>query len=315
MSPAPVIAVAAAACVRLTTFGHGDRRGAGRDDEVHRATGWRRDVPPPGFWLITDAAGTVALAAVVTVPTTSPAPVIAVVGVRLRQVDDVRHHDRRWAGRDDEIDRAAQRDLCSGNRSLADHRSDRHGRARRGRHDAHRETGARDRRSSRPPASGSRRSARSAVQTKRRDSTALPLDTLVLPAGFWLITKPAATVSLDAVVIVPTLRPATPAIARRRRRLRLADDVRHGDARRQHDVDAGPRRHLGERRRSLADHAPDRDADMWRGCDAAQRQPGIRERRCRRRLREVGDIRDGGERDHQDQPHCPPAQTLPAGGF
>jgi hypothetical protein len=36
-----------------------------------------RGVPPTGFWLMTDPAGTVELDAVVTAPTTKPAPVIA----------------------------------------------------------------------------------------------------------------------------------------------------------------------------------------------------------------------------------------------
>jgi hypothetical protein len=38
--------------------------------------------------------------------------------------------------------------------------------------------------------------------------TALPTGTLEPPAGFWLITLPAGTVGLDAVVTVPTVRPA-----------------------------------------------------------------------------------------------------------
>src|SRR6185503_6362963 len=38
--------------------------------------------------------------------------------------------------------------------------------------------------------------------------TALPVATCVPAAGFWLITEPAGTVVLDAVITVPTVRPA-----------------------------------------------------------------------------------------------------------
>ena len=37
--------------------------------------------------------------------------------------------------------------------------------------------------------------------------TLVPPDTFVLATGFWLITSPAATVVLEAVVIAPTLSP------------------------------------------------------------------------------------------------------------
>ena len=75
--PAPVIAVSAAACVRPTTFG--TATGAGpvettRSTAVPAAT----LAPASGLWLITLPAGTVPLEDVVTVPTTRPAPVIAV---------------------------------------------------------------------------------------------------------------------------------------------------------------------------------------------------------------------------------------------
>ena len=39
-------------------------------------------------------------------------------------------------------------------------------------------------------------------------ATALPVATCVPAAGFWLITDPAGTVVLDAVVTVPSVRPA-----------------------------------------------------------------------------------------------------------
>jgi hypothetical protein len=38
--------------------------------------------------------------------------------------------------------------------------------------------------------------------------TAEPLVTLAPVAGLWLITSPAATVLLDCIVTVPTVRPA-----------------------------------------------------------------------------------------------------------
>src|SRR6185436_15938386 len=76
-SPALVIAVVAAACGWLTTFG---TETSGSPVETTRLTALpvATCVPPAGFWLITDPAGTVALDALLTVPTTSPALVIAV---------------------------------------------------------------------------------------------------------------------------------------------------------------------------------------------------------------------------------------------
>src|SRR6186997_529362 len=76
--PAFVIAVVAAACVRPTTFGVAT---CGSPDETTSATALPvvTCVPPTGVWLITEPAGTVVLDAVVTVPTVSPALVIAVV--------------------------------------------------------------------------------------------------------------------------------------------------------------------------------------------------------------------------------------------
>src|SRR6186997_3430604 len=76
--PALVFAVVAAACVRPTTLGTAT---CGRPEETTRETAlptltW---VPLSGDWLMTDPAGTVVLVAVVTVPATRPAFVIAVV--------------------------------------------------------------------------------------------------------------------------------------------------------------------------------------------------------------------------------------------
>src|SRR3954462_13775829 len=77
---APVIAVVALACVRPTTFGTAT---CGGPDETTRATALTTltCVAAVGFWLITDPDGTVVLDAVVTVPTTRLAPVIAVVAL------------------------------------------------------------------------------------------------------------------------------------------------------------------------------------------------------------------------------------------
>ena len=74
--PALVIADVAAACVCPTTFGAATR---GKPLETTSATAlpvatW---VPAAGFWLMTDPDGTVVLDAVVTVPSVSPAQVIA----------------------------------------------------------------------------------------------------------------------------------------------------------------------------------------------------------------------------------------------
>src|SRR5208283_5366703 len=78
VSPAPVMAVVAAVCVRPTTFG--TDTGAGPDDTTRfTADPVATEVPDVGFWDITDPAGTVAEGWVVTVPTTSPAPVMEVV--------------------------------------------------------------------------------------------------------------------------------------------------------------------------------------------------------------------------------------------
>src|ERR1039458_8953691 len=75
--PAPVIAVVAAACVCPTTFGTATCAGP---VETTRFTADPKvtSVPATGLPVITLPDATVPLAAVVTVPTTSPAPVIAV---------------------------------------------------------------------------------------------------------------------------------------------------------------------------------------------------------------------------------------------
>src|SRR6185312_15978997 len=77
-NPASEIAVLASACARPTTSG---TAAWGTPADRTRATALPTFtcVPPIGDWLMTDPAGTVVLVAVVTVPTTRPAFVIAVV--------------------------------------------------------------------------------------------------------------------------------------------------------------------------------------------------------------------------------------------
>ena len=73
--PAPVIAVVAAACVSPTTFGTWAPLLTVKFTVVPASTG----VAAAGLSLMTLPAGTVELLTVVTVPSTRPAPVIAVV--------------------------------------------------------------------------------------------------------------------------------------------------------------------------------------------------------------------------------------------
>jgi hypothetical protein len=77
VSPAPVIALVAAACVRPTTLGTDTDAGPLLTVKF-TAEPEATLVPATGLWLITLPEGTVALLAVVMVPTVSPAPVIAV---------------------------------------------------------------------------------------------------------------------------------------------------------------------------------------------------------------------------------------------
>src|ERR1043165_7782306 len=74
--PAFVMAVVAAVCVRPTTLGTAT---CGRPEETTSETALQTltCVPLTGDWLMTGRAGTEVLVAVVTVPTTSPAFVIA----------------------------------------------------------------------------------------------------------------------------------------------------------------------------------------------------------------------------------------------
>jgi hypothetical protein len=75
-SDAPVIALAAAACVSPVTFG--TETGAGPLDTTRfTAVPGATDCPAAGFWLMTLPDATVELDCCVTLPTTSDAPVIA----------------------------------------------------------------------------------------------------------------------------------------------------------------------------------------------------------------------------------------------
>ena len=142
--PAVVITVIAAGWVRPTTFGAGT---CGRPLETTSDTALliATCVPAAGVWLITDPAGTVVLDAVVTVPSVSPAPVIAVVAAACV-----------W-----------------------------------------------------PTTFGVATCGRPLETTS---ATAVPVATCVPAVGTWLMTDPDGTVVLDAVVTVPSVRPA-PVIA------------------------------------------------------------------------------------------------------
>src|SRR5690349_7467852 len=78
VSPVPVIALLAAACVRFTTFG---TLTCGGPEETTSATALptTTSAPAVGFWLITEPADTVVLAAFVIAPTVRPAAVIALL--------------------------------------------------------------------------------------------------------------------------------------------------------------------------------------------------------------------------------------------
>src|SRR5580765_1740998 len=78
VKPAPVMAVVAAACVRFTTFGTATGGGTVETTKATAVPG-ALCVLGVGFGLMAQPSGTVALDAVVTVPTVKPAPVMAVV--------------------------------------------------------------------------------------------------------------------------------------------------------------------------------------------------------------------------------------------
>src|ERR671930_34992 len=141
---AATIAAVAAACVSPMTLGTGT--GAGPDETVRStAPPGTSSVAATGFWLRTRPVATVSLYAVVTVPTTKRAATIAVVAAAC---------------------------VC-------------------------------------PTTSGTGTGA-GPDETVR--STALPGTSSVVAAGLWVITSPLATVSLCAVVTVPTTKRA-PTIA------------------------------------------------------------------------------------------------------
>src|SRR3954470_11488376 len=136
----PVIAVVAAACVCPTTFGTAT---CGRPDEMTSATALPivTCVPAAGDSLITDPAGTVVLDAVVMAPTVNSAPTMAALAAAC---------------------------VC-------------------------------------PTTFGTATCGRPDETTS---ATALPIVTCVPAAGDSLITDPAGTVVLDAVVIAPTVNSA-----------------------------------------------------------------------------------------------------------
>ena len=135
--PAEVIAVVAAACVEPTTFG------TDTPLEITSATALPplTEVPAVGLSLITLPTATVVLDALVTVPSTRPAEVIAVVAAACV------------------LPTTFGTAICGG-----------------------------------------------PLETTRL--TEDPLLTCVPAVGLWLITLPEATVVLDAVVTVPNVRPA-----------------------------------------------------------------------------------------------------------
>jgi hypothetical protein len=132
--------VIAEACVSPTTEGTMTCTGPVETTRLTALPG-ATCVPPTGFWLMTDPAGTVELAAVETLPTVSPMFVNVVVAA-----------------------------ACVA------------------------------------PTTEGTVTIRGPEETTRL--TALPAATGVPLVGFWLMTSPAATVVLDAVVTVPTVRPA-----------------------------------------------------------------------------------------------------------
>src|SRR5712691_4604636 len=140
VSPAPMIALDAAACVRPTTFGVAT---CGGPDDTTNATALPVStcVPAMGLWLMTEPDATVVLEAVVTAPTVSPAPMIAL--------------DAATCVRPTTFGVAT----CGGPEDTT-------------------------------------------------NATALPVSTCVPAMGLWLMTEPDATVVLEAVVTAPTVSPA-----------------------------------------------------------------------------------------------------------
>jgi hypothetical protein len=143
-NPAPVMAVVAAACVSPTTFGT-DTFAGPLETTMFTAEPTFTLVPAVGLSLITFPAATVLLVALVTVPSTRPAPLIAMVAAACVSPTTF------------------GTDTCAGPLEIT-------------------------------------------------RFTAEPILTPVPAVGLWLITLPEATVLLDAVVTVPSTKP-TPLIA------------------------------------------------------------------------------------------------------
>ena len=116
-SPGPVMAVVAAVCVSPTTFGTATWAGP-VDTTIFTAEPGKTRVPEVGLCDMTDPAGTVEDDAVVTVPTTSPGPVMAVDSRRLRVTDYVWHGYLGRTGRYDNIYRRTRQNKGPGSRTL-----------------------------------------------------------------------------------------------------------------------------------------------------------------------------------------------------
>src|SRR3954447_20223339 len=206
--PAVVIAVVAPACVRPTTLGTAT---CASPDETTSETA----LPVPtcaaaaGLWLITDPAGTVALDAVVTVPRMRPAFVIAVVAAPCVRPTTL---GTATCGRPDETTSATALPTFTCVAALGFSLiTDPDGTVVL----VALVTAPTVRFALviavvaavcvRPTTSGT---ATCGGPDETTSATALPTFTWVAAAGFSLITDPDATVPLDAVVTVPTVRPA-----------------------------------------------------------------------------------------------------------
>ena len=167
-------------------------------------------VPDVGLCDMTDPAGTVEDDAVVTVPTTSPAPVMAVDSRRLRVTDYVWHGYLGRTGRYDNIYRRTRQNKGPGSRTL---RYDRPCRDRRGRRGCHRPY-----HESRSCDGGGVAAVCVSPTTFGTATWAGPVDTTIFTAepsktrvpevGLCDMTDPDGTVEDDAVVTVPTTSPA-----------------------------------------------------------------------------------------------------------
>jgi acetoacetate decarboxylase len=207
VNPEPVIDVEAAACVRPTTFGTATRAGPVETVNATADPG-ATCAPAAGFWLITWPAGTVSLDAWVIAPTLNPEPVIDVeaaacvrpttfgTATRAGPVETVKATADpgatcapaagfwliTWPAGTVLLDAWVIAPTLNPAPLIAV------------------EAAACDRPTTLGTATGA-----GPVETVK--ATADPGATCAPAAGFWLITWPAGTVSLDAWVIAPTLNP------------------------------------------------------------------------------------------------------------